>query len=95
MALYSAIRRTRTLRVFSVLTPAQLDVRTKAQKYAAQHSMRVVERGTQFGLCSLHEATPAHMPMLTLNSNPKALKSELDCLKQACQARNTPVLVRP
>ena len=37
LALYAAIRRTRTLRVFSVLTPTQLEVRNKAQQFAAHH----------------------------------------------------------
>ncbi len=55
MRLFSALRATRDVRVFSMLTIEQLGSRRVARKFAQQHGVRVVERGTSIGLCGQRE----------------------------------------
>ena len=91
VALFSAIRRTKTLRVFSVLTEQQLTARKAARKYAHINGVRVVERGTKVGLCGMNEPTPHDLPLITMSCTPIALKAGLDRLLHKLDARHRPL----
>ena len=88
--LFSAIRCTRALRVFSVLTKQQLSTRKAARQYAHINGVRVVERGTKVGLCGMNEPTPADLPLISMNGSHHALKTGLDRLLGRLDARHGP-----